>query len=127
MSWRILTPSKALMMIYKTNSAWFHCSFEINIEDPTKISFIPIGYTLDRIQSNGWAWMKKEGSTNGWTQKDIFLYGEQVCEYIQEGKSVYVKGHIDRGDRPHDRKNPIKFSEKLNRMVSIGYYWKIPP
>lgn len=78
--------------IYKTNSAWFHCSFEINIEDPTKISFIPIGYTLDRIQSNGWAWMKKEGSTNGWTQKDIFLYGEQVCEYIQEGKSVYVKG-----------------------------------
>ena len=78
--------------IYKTNSAWFHCSFEINVEDPTKISFIPIGYTLDRIQSNGWAWMKKEGATNGWTQKDIFLYGEQVCEYIQEGKSVYVKG-----------------------------------
>ena len=23
-----------------------------------------------------------------------------------------------------NKKNPIKFSEKLNRMVSIGYYWK---
>jgi hypothetical protein len=78
--------------IYKTNSAWFHCSFEINIDDPSKTSFIPTGYTLDRIQSNGWAWVKKEGTTLGWSQNDIFLYGEQICEYIQEGKLVNVKG-----------------------------------
>jgi hypothetical protein len=38
---------------FNNNKAWFHCSFEINIEDPSKISFIPTGYTLDRIQSNG--------------------------------------------------------------------------
>ena len=78
--------------IYKTNSAWFHCSFEINIDDPSKISFIPQGYILDRIQSNGWAWVKKEGTAYGWTQNDIFLYGEQVCDYITEGKLVSVKG-----------------------------------
>ena len=69
--------------IYKTNSAWFHCSFEINIEDSSKASFIPTGYTLDRIQSNGWAWIKQEGTENGWAKNDVFLWGEQIAEYIQ--------------------------------------------
>ena len=35
--------------IYKTNSAWFHCSFEIDIEDPSKISFIPTGCCEDNL------------------------------------------------------------------------------
>ena len=78
--------------IYKTNSAWFHCSFEINIEDSSKASFIPTGYTLDRIQSNGWAWIKQEGTDHDWSKNDVFLWGEQIAEYIQEGKSVCVKG-----------------------------------
>ena len=78
--------------IYKTNSAWFHCSFEINIEDSSKASFIPTGYTLDRIQSNGWAWIKQEGTDHGWSKNDVFLWGEQIADYIQEGKSVCVKG-----------------------------------
>ena len=59
--------------IYKTNSAWFHCSFEINIEDTSKVSFIPTGYTLDRIQSNGWAWLKQEGTTHGWSTNEVLL------------------------------------------------------
>jgi len=78
--------------IYKTNSAWFHCSFDINIEDSSKASFIPTGYTLDRIQSNGWAWIKQEGTDHGWSKNDVFLWGEQIADYIQEGKSVCVKG-----------------------------------
>jgi hypothetical protein len=69
--------------IYKTNSAWFHCSFEINIEDSSKASFIPTGYTLDRIQSNGWAWIKQEGTDHGWSKNDVFLWGEQIADYIQ--------------------------------------------
>jgi len=32
--------------VYNNNNAWFHCSFEINIEDPSKISFIPAGHSL---------------------------------------------------------------------------------
>ena len=78
--------------IYKTNSAGFHCSFEINIEDSSKASFIPTGYTLDRIQSNGWAWIKQEGTDHGWSKNDVFLWGEQIADFIQEGKSVCVKG-----------------------------------
>ena len=47
---------------FRTNHAWFHCCFEINIEDPSEVSFIPEGYTLDRICSSGWAWIKKKGA-----------------------------------------------------------------
>ena len=47
---------------FRTNSAWFHCCFEINIEDTSKASLIPVGYTLDKVHSNGWAWVKKEGT-----------------------------------------------------------------
>ena len=99
------------------NKAWFHCSFEINIEDPSKISFIPTGYTLDRIQSNGWAWLKKEGTARNWMEDDIFLYGEQVCEYIQEGKKVCVKGHeyLLKG-----------FDEKILRVIDVTEIWFDP-
>jgi len=74
------------------NKSWFHCSFEINIDDPGKLSFIPKGYTLGRIQCNGWAWVKQEGTSYGWSKNDIFLRGEQVCDYIQEGKAVSIRG-----------------------------------
>lgn len=103
--------------IYKTNSAWFHCSFEINIEDPSKISFIPTGYTLERIQSNGWAWAKKEGSTHEWTKNDIYLYGEQVAEYIQEGKLVNVKGQELLLQGP---------DAKILRVIDVSEIWFEP-
>ena len=113
--------------IYKTNSAWFHCSFEINIEDPTKISFIPIGYTLDRIQSNGWAWVKKEGTTHGWAQNDIFLYGEQVCDYIQEGKPVNVKGQeflMEGQDGIFQFRTGLWQKIRRTRHKSLKSYWQ---
>ena len=37
-------------------------------------------------------WLYDYWTTYGWTPNDIFLYGEQVCEYITEGKLVSVKG-----------------------------------
>ena len=77
---------------FRTNHAWFHCSFEINIEDPSEASFIPVGYTLYKIQSNGWAWIKKEGSDEWSPKKNLRLYVEQITGYIKEGKSVNVKG-----------------------------------
>ena len=78
---------------FRTNSAWFHCSFEINIEDTSKASLIPVGYTLDKVHSNGWAWVKKEGTAyEHLTNLDTFLNVEQVADYIKEGKSVYVSG-----------------------------------
>ena len=103
--------------IYKTNSAWFHCSFEIDIEDPSKISFIPTGYTMDKILNNGWALVKKEGSNYNWMQDDIFLYGEQVCEYIQEGKLVNVKGREILLQGPDG---------KILRVIDVSEIWFEP-
>lgn len=77
---------------FRTNHAWFHCCFEINIEDPSKASFIPVGYTLDRIDSCGWAWIKKKGADKWFPKKEMQLNVEQVADYIQEGKSVHVDG-----------------------------------
>ncbi len=77
---------------FNNNNAWFHCSLEVNIDDPSKLSFIPKGYTLYRIYNTGWAWVKQEGATRGCIENDIFLQGEQVCVYIQEGKLVSVHG-----------------------------------
>lgn len=102
---------------FNNNKAWFHCSFEINIEDPSKISFIPTGYTLVRIQSNGWAWVKQEGTTHGWTQNDIYLYGEQVADYIQEGKKVCVKG------REYLLQGP---DGKILRVIDVSEIWFEP-
>ena len=102
---------------FNNNKAWFHCSFEIDIEDPSKISFIPTGYTLDRIQSNGWAWVKKEGTTNEWTKNDIYLYGEQVAEYIQEGKKVCVKGQEILLQGPDG---------KILRVIDVSEIWFEP-
>jgi len=78
--------------IFNNNNAWFHCSLEIIIDDPGKISFIPRGYTLDRIQRNGRAWIEQKETDCGWAKNDIFLQSEQVCDYIKEGKAVRIKG-----------------------------------
>ena len=79
--------------IYGTNRAWFHCSFEVNIEDETQVSFVPTGYTIEKAQSNGWAWIHKKGGTGlDSISKSAHLSGEQVADLIQEGQSVYVKG-----------------------------------
>ena len=67
---------------FRTNHAWFHCCFEINIEDPSEVSFIPEGYTLDRICSSGWAWIKKKGADKWYPPKELQLYVEQIADYI---------------------------------------------
>ena len=103
--------------IYNNNHAWFHCSFEINIDKKNMASFIPSGYTLNRIQSNGWAWVLKEGTTHGWTKNDAYLNSEQVAGYIQEGKKVYVKGSeylLKGGD------------DKILRLIDVSEIWFDP-
>ncbi len=103
--------------VYNNNHAWFHCSLEINIEKKNVASFIPPGYTLNRIQSNGWAWVLKEGTTHEWTQNDTFLYGEQVADYIQEGKKVCVKG----------REYLLKGSDdRILRVIDVTEIWFDP-
>ena len=103
--------------VYNNNHAWFHCSLEINIEKKNVASFIPPGYTLNRIQSNGWAWVLKEGTTHEWTQNDTFLYGEQVADYIKKKKKVCVKGReylLKGGD------------DKILRVIDVSEIWFDP-
>ncbi len=102
---------------FNNNNAWFHCSLEINIDEPDKLSYIPKGYTLGRIQRNGWAWVKQEGTTYGWTKDDIFLHGEQVCDYIQEGKIVSIKGQELLLEGPDG---------KILRVIDVSEIWFDP-
>lgn len=102
---------------YKNNNAWFHCCFEINIEDPSKASFIPTGYTLQRIQSNGWAWGHKEDNEYDSLPMDTYLYGEQIADYIREGEPVHVKGR-------ELLLNGI--DSKILRMIDVTELWFDP-
>lgn len=104
--------------IYGTNKAWFHCSFEVNIEDKTQVSFVPKGYTIERSQSNGWSWILKKGGTGlDSISKSVLLYGEQVAEFIQEGQSVYVKGQeiLVKGE-----------DDKILRIINVDEIWFDP-
>lgn len=104
--------------IYGMNKAWFHCNFEVDVQDPAKVSFVPTGYYIERVQSNGWAWVKKTGGTGlDSIAKDMALYGEQVADYLQEGQSVYVKGReflLDGSDG------------NLLRMIDVTEIWFDP-
>ena len=61
--------------------------------------------------------VKKEGSNYNWMQDDIFLYGEQVCEYIQEGKFVNVKGREILLQGPDG---------KILRVIDVSEIWFEP-
>lgn len=74
---------------YGTNHAWFHCSMQIQVKDPTLLSFVPPGTRLELINSSGLAWLKKDEKFVG---KDTYLRAEQVADFIQEGKAVHVSG-----------------------------------
>lgn len=100
--------------VFNNNKAWFHCSFEINLDKPANVTFIPTGYTLQRIQSNGWAWIVKKGTQVEHLIGDWYLYGEQVADYIQEGNPVCVKG------REYLLKDP---DGKLFRMIDVTEIW----
>ena len=45
---------------------------------------------------------------------DILTFSQSVPDCRNEKNRLYDASEL-------------VFSEKLNRMVSIGYYWKIPP
>ena len=102
---------------FRTNHAWFHCCFEINIEDPSEVSFIPEGYTLDRICSSGWAWIKKKGADKWYPPKELQLYVNQIADYIQEGKAVHVSG------QEFLLKGP---DGDLLRMIDVSEIWIEP-
>ena len=102
---------------FRTNHAWFHCCFEINIEDPSEVSFIPEGYTLDRICSSGWAWIKKKGADKWYPKKELQLYVNQIADYIQEGKAVHVSG------QEFLLKGP---DGDLLRMIDVSEIWIEP-
>lgn len=102
---------------FRTNHAWFHCCYDINIEDPSEASFIPEGYTLDRIYSSGWAWIKKKGTDKWYPQKDLHLYVEQIAGYIQEGEAVHVNG------QEYLLKGP---DGKLLRVIDVNEIWFKP-
>ena len=77
---------------FRTNNAWFHCSLEVIVEDPQKVTFIPNGYTLQKINCKGVADIVKIGTRYDWIPNYPRLFGEQAAEYIQEGKLVNVSG-----------------------------------
>ena len=77
---------------FRTNNAWFHCSLEVIVEKPDKVTFIPKGYTLQKINSRGFADIVKIGKEYDWIPDFPCLYGEQAVDYIQEGKLVNVSG-----------------------------------
>lgn len=87
-------PINGIDDVFNNNNAWYHCNFEINIDQKEVVSFIPPGHTINRIESNGRAILLKEGTKHEWSLNDMFLTGEQVADYIQEGKRVCVKGRI---------------------------------
>ncbi len=77
---------------FRTNNAWFHCSMEIIVEEPKKASFIPNGYTLQKINCKGYADIVKKGTRYDWIPNYPCLSGEQAADYIQEGKLVNLSG-----------------------------------
>lgn len=99
---------------YNNNNAWFHCSFEIDIEDPSKASFIPTGYTLQRIQRNGLAWGHIIDNEFDMLPFDTCLFGEQVADFIREGQPVSVKGR-------EILLNGI--DGKILRMIDVSELW----
>ena len=78
--------------VYRTNNAWFHCSMEVIVKEPKKLSFVPKGYMLQRINSWGYADIVKEGTKYDWIPDHPCLYGEQASDYLVEGKLVRVSG-----------------------------------
>lgn len=95
---------------FNTNHAWFHCSFEILLEESAKLAIIPPDYKLMDVEWMGYAKICKKDNRWDILPDDLCVTVEQIAEYIDEGKWVTVSGHeiLVRGE-----------NEKLLRLVKV--------
>ncbi len=77
---------------FGTTPAWFHCSFHVGMEGSKDAGFVPRGFTIERVGCRGYARVKKEGSENEYLPKNPHLRCDQIIDFIQEGKFVFVSG-----------------------------------
>ena len=78
---------------FNTNHAWFHCSFQINVEKGRSLTIVPPGYTLRDVNEKGYVTINQIGDT--WKiMPGMYnsMTTDQVVEYITEGKWVHVTG-----------------------------------
>ena len=78
--------------VYRNNNAWYHCSMEVIVKEPEKLTIVPDGHTLQSFDEYGYARILKDGTSYGYIMDDPCLTGEYVADFIQEATRVRVSG-----------------------------------